>query len=110
MTKSENKDVWDKLGALSALIASVLVPIVIVIVGNSYTSAMKHSENRVKYVELAIGILKTNPSPDTENLRAWAIKVIDNYSEVPMNDKTKDELLRRQLIEAAERIVSKPPK
>jgi len=59
MTTCEKKDVWDKLGALSALIASVLVPVVIVVVGNLYTSAMKQSENRVKYTELAIAILTT---------------------------------------------------
>ncbi len=109
MAKSENKDVWDKLGTLSALIASVLVPIVIVFVGNSYTSEMKHSEIRVKYLELAIGILKTSPSKDTEDIRKWAVKVIDNYSELPMDEKTKNELLRKQLTQAAEGFVGAVP-
>ena len=60
---------------------------------------MKESENRVKYLELAIGILRSPPSEDTENLRVWAIDVMDKYSEVSINQKMKQELAKKRIIQ-----------
>jgi VIT1/CCC1 family predicted Fe2+/Mn2+ transporter len=76
MAEEKKKDIWDKLSSLAALFASVLVPIVIAVIGHSYTSALKESENRVKYTELAISILKDKPEKETNDVRAWAIDVI----------------------------------
>jgi hypothetical protein len=97
MVHEHKKDVWDKMVPLSTLLASVLVPVVLAIVGNSYTSAMKQSENRVKYTELAMNILKEKPSSDTEALRGWAIEVVNQYSGVQMSDRAKTELSRTKL-------------
>jgi uncharacterized protein YjbI with pentapeptide repeats len=97
MTETKKKDIWDKMVSLSTLLASVLVPVVLAIVGNAYTNAMKQSENRVKYTELAMNILKEKPSPDTEALRGWAIEVVNQYSGVQMSDRAKVELSRTRL-------------
>jgi hypothetical protein len=51
----------------------------------------------VKYIELAIGILRETPSPDTKNLRDWAIKVMKNYSEVPISEEMERELRNKKL-------------
>jgi hypothetical protein len=98
MAQSEPRDIWSKITAISALIASVLIPVVVVVVSNLFTSAMKDSENRVRYIELAIGILKSPPSADTDNLRTWAVDVINKHSDVPMDSKTKDELRKNKII------------
>jgi len=98
MEAQKKKDIWDKLTALSALIASVLVPIVLAVVGQAYTSAMKQSENRVKYTELAISILKDKPIPETQDVRAWAIDVVNQYSGVPMSSEVREQLLRSRLV------------
>ena len=98
MEAQKKKDIWDKITALSVLIASVLVPIVLAIVGQAYTSAMKQSENRVKYTELAISILKDKPIPETQDVRAWAIDVVNQYSGVPMSSQVREQLLRSRLV------------
>jgi hypothetical protein len=97
MEPPKNKDIWDKIPAVSALLASVLVPIVLAVIGNAYTNAVKQSENKVKYTELAISILKDKPSQETQDVRAWAIDVINQYSGVPMSAKAKNQLLGNQL-------------
>ena len=76
MEPAKSKDTWDKMSAMSALLASVLVPLVLALVGNAYTYALKQSENRVKYTELAISILKDKPTAETQDVRSWAIDVI----------------------------------
>lgn len=98
MEAQKKKDVWDKLTALSALIASVLVPIVLAVVGQAYTSTLKESENRVKYTELAISMLKDKPTPETQDVRAWAIDVVNQYSGVPMSAQVREQLLRSRLV------------
>jgi hypothetical protein len=98
MDSPKNKDVWDKISSLSALLASVLVPVVLALVGNAYTNALKESENRAKYTELAINILKDKPTQETNDVRAWAIDVINQYSGVPMSAQVKSQLLESRLV------------
>ena len=98
METPKSKDMWDKMSALSALLASVLVPVVLAVVGNAYTNALKQAENRVRYTELAISILKDEPTSETQDVRAWAIDVINQYSGVPMNAQVKSQLLGSRLV------------
>ena len=98
MSEQREKDVWDKANSLSVPIATILIPIVVVIVGNLYSSALKESENRVKYTELAISILKDKPSSENQSIRGWAIEVINQYSGVPMTSEVKKELQNSKLI------------
>lgn len=91
------KDIWDKVSVISVLLASALVPLVVAFVGNAYTSALKQSENRLKYTELAIGILREKPSPDSQDIRSWAVDIINQYSGVPLSRGARQQLLRSQL-------------
>jgi len=97
MEKSKIKDIWDKLTTLSVLFASVLVPVVLAFVGHAYTNALKQAENRVKYTELAISILKEKPTDETKDVRAWAVDVINQYSGVPMSAQVKNQLIGSRL-------------
>lgn len=96
---NDQKDSWDKLKIFTGLIASLLVPIVIAFVGNEYSSALKESENRLRYTELAIEILNEPPLPRNQNIRGWAIDVVNKYSGVPINNETKQEMLDSPILE-----------
>ncbi len=98
---------WGKLKAISALIASVSVPLVIGVVSidynnavnerdsaynvaatkrdSAYNEAASKREMNVRYVEMAIEILAQEPSDDTKALRDWAIHVIQRHSEVELS-------------------------
>lgn len=92
MTSNQPKDRWDKMQAAAALIASVFVPLAVAFVGSSYSNAMKDAENKLRYVELAIGILRAEPNRDTLALRGWAVEVLSSQSSVPLSDEVKRQL------------------
>lgn len=75
----------------------VVIPLAVALGGWWISTAIQESQNRVKYIELAINVLQTPPSSDTPNLRVWAIEVMDNYSEVPLSDELKRELRTKRI-------------
>jgi hypothetical protein len=69
-----------------AIGSTIIIPLTIALVGACVSSAIQESQKRVRYLELAISVLKTPPSTDTENLRSWAIRVMKKYSEVSISE------------------------
>jgi hypothetical protein len=70
-----------------------MIPVVIAISSNQISSSIKEKEIKVKYVEIAVGILKQYPEEDT-NIREWAVAVIQKYAPIPLKEKAKQELLK----------------
>lgn len=97
-------DSGERLKSLSAIIASVFVPLAVVIIANIYAGAMKDSETRIKYVELALAILKSPPATKTD-LREWAIKLINNYSEVKLDSSVRAQLLEEPLLSDVDKFI-----
>lgn len=48
---------FEKLKTLSASIAVIFIPIVIALIGNQYSKAIKEKETQLRLVELSIEIL-----------------------------------------------------
>ena len=88
---------WEKLKVASAVLATVLIPVVIAYVSNEYTNAIKQNEIGQRYVELAVGILLIPPTDTTSHTREWAVAVVNHYSAVPMSDAVQTELTEEQL-------------
>ena len=72
----------------------IITPIVVGLIGHWVSQAVKDREVQGKFVELAVEILRANPTEDTKNLREWAIQIIDIYSGVPFTPKGKEELVK----------------
>jgi hypothetical protein len=70
----------------------VVIPIVVALVAAYVSSAIQKSQKRVKYIEIAVGVLDKKPSPETAAIREWAIQVMAEYSEVAIDDKMKEAL------------------
>ena len=85
---------WAKLDVLSKILAAVLIPIVLAVIGNQYSTAIKERELQGKFVELAVDILREEPTPETDSLRAWATKVIDRYSGINLGMAARERLIR----------------
>jgi hypothetical protein len=92
------KDVWDKMQAVAGLAASVLIPLAVAWVGNGYNKAIKDSENSVKYVELAITILRAEPTEGNESLKAWAVEVVNNHAAIKLSPEAQAELRKRLIV------------
>ena len=86
-------DLWERAKTVSGLIAAVVLPVVVLVVGNLYTSAVKERELEGKFVELAVSILRETPDKQAANLRDWATQVITLYSRVPLSPETRRELI-----------------
>ncbi len=61
------KSWWDKI--IIPLIVPLTIGVVTSVWGFSFSSALKDKELRVKYVEIAVGILREKPSKECEELR-----------------------------------------
>lgn len=94
---TELPQIWEKIKVLSVVIASLTVPVVVAVVGNSYSKEQKDKEIGVRYVELAVEILRAAPSTDNKALRTWAISIVDHYSVLPLPKEAQAELQFEQL-------------
>lgn len=83
------------LGAISGLLAAVVIPVVIAVVGQAYTRAIREREIQGRLVELAIGILKEKPNEENRELRRWAVDVVDRFSGVKFLKKARTDLIER---------------
>ncbi len=83
------KDIWGISQSVVLMLSSIAVPLVIAGIGASYNTSMKDSENRVRYVELAIAQLRSPPTPETAALREWAVEVLDSQSPIKLSSAAK---------------------
>ena len=94
----KHKDAWDKMTAASALVASVLIPMALLIVGNTFSQRQRDAENALKYTELAVQILRSEPTVQTGALRDWAVEVLAKHAPVPLSAKAQDELKAQKVL------------
>lgn len=93
--KPEPLTSWEKWKIISTSISLLLIPILLAFIANVYSESMKESELKVKYLELAVKILQEDPKPESETLRAWAVKLIDQYSDVELDVSTQKGLIKQ---------------
>lgn len=104
---------WQKLEALSKIIAAVFIPLAVAYFGNEVATANKQRDSQTKFVEIATTILSKAPAADqsaeTRNLRQWAVEVIDRYSGVPMSKETATALVQTTALPQATPTSSSQP-
>lgn len=93
---------FETLNKFSPLIATIVIPMVLAIIGNQYTSAVKEREVQGKFVVLAVDILKQKPSDGKRNIREWATNILNKYSGVRLSDAARDDLINNVSFDAAE--------
>ena len=76
MKEGSDKSVsaWEKAKILSVIVASVFIPLAVALSGNWYAKSLKEKDTQARYIELAIGILMKEPTPENEQIRKWAIR------------------------------------
>lgn len=86
-------DITEKFKNVSIAISSIVIPIFVMLVGNQYTNSISEREVHGKFVELGVRILEEEPSDHTQNLRNWAIQILNKHSGIPIDEATRKELL-----------------
>jgi hypothetical protein len=87
------KDCWDKI----KIIFTILTPITIILSGLFINSTLQKNEIKVKYVEIAVRILSSEPTEETSALRNWAIDVLSKNSKVTITDSIMSELRKTSM-------------
>jgi hypothetical protein len=91
--QNEKKDLWDK----AQIIGTLLIPVVFAIFGFFINNTIKEKEIKLQYIEMALGILREEPSQDSIGLRLWAIDVVQKYSIVGFSEEALEELKKSAL-------------
>jgi len=73
-------------------IAAVTVPIATAFIASGFANASARREANVRLTELAVGILRAEPTAATRDIREWAVDVVERYSEVPISAAAKGAL------------------
>jgi hypothetical protein len=86
-----------KIESLSKSFASVVIPVVLLLVGQDLAAAMPR-EIEAKFAGMATSILNKDPgekpSAEVQSLRRWAVEIIDKLSGVPMPKETAAALIQ----------------
>ncbi|WP_124358346.1 hypothetical protein [Pseudomonas orientalis] len=87
-----SSDKLSRIQSYASIFASIAVPLLVALFGWALQS--KTSEDSVKkdYVQIAIKILNTDKEKADEDMRQWAIAVLDKNSPVPFSKDMKDSL------------------
>lgn len=86
------KDRWEIRKDKALTFAGIATPLIVAFIGGLYNANIKESENRVRYVELAIAQLRASPSPETAALRSWAVELLASQAPIPLSPAAKDQL------------------
>ena len=85
----EKSGVGATAGVISA-IGTMLLPFALIYFGHIYKESEEKQGIHEKYVQMAVEILKAESSNENRELRAWAIEVLHEYSEVPIHVEAKE--------------------
>ena|SRR5689334_10397114 len=80
------KDSWDKAEILAKILGAVLLPVITICIAYLLNASIQDRSARVRMIELAVEILKSDPKSATNAnyMRGWAVEVLQKNSEVPL--------------------------
>ena len=97
--KKRTKNLDERLRTIATVLGAVLVPVVVAIVGQSYTAAIQSQQTRARFVELAIEILREDPTNGEEDpLRQWAVDVVNENSGTRLSQTARTALVQSRAL------------
>lgn len=74
-----------------------MIPVAVAYIGNSVNQSLKKSDVNLRMVEVAVDVLKAEPTEKNQSLRDWAVKVIDSHADVKFSQAAREELQKEPL-------------
>lgn len=84
---------FERAKNLATIVSAVAIPIVLALAGYFVQRELSNEGLKKDYVGIAAGILKEDAAKQEPELRAWAVKVLDDNSPVPFSKKAKEGLI-----------------
>ena len=94
------QEALNKLQSVATILSAVAIPIVIAVVGWQVQSSMSSESIKKDYVQMAIGILRDESKRNDEQMRRWAVDVLNKNSPVPFSRDLQDKLAQGAMIVA----------
>lgn len=88
------KDITAKNSRLAwfEAITKMTIPVVILVVGQWFTTAQSESHTKSEYIKMGVSLLATEPNENNKEVRRWAIDLINHYSDVKFTLQAKEEI------------------
>lgn len=91
---NEQEPLYKIIQSIATTLSLIIIPIVVGFMANNYQAEMSRQKLNSEYITLAINILKDEPNKNNQELRRWAVQVIDYYSEIKLSQPVKDNLVK----------------
>ncbi|RLB72341.1 MAG: hypothetical protein DRH06_11545 [Deltaproteobacteria bacterium] len=91
------KDCWDKSLIFFQIAGILVIPAVIAYFGWKVDSTLQKNDIKIKYIEIAVEILKDPPKEETKALRLWAVDVLSEYPTIKFTSEALIELKKSPL-------------
>ena len=82
----------EKLKLWVQIASTIALPVVVFVVGNQVQRSIANQELGKSYVQMAVDVLKAPPTPETAELRQWAVATVDKHSPIPLSKDLRDQL------------------
>lgn len=82
----------EKVKAISVILSSIAVPIVLAAIGWAVQRSLADEGIKKDYVQMALGILRDADRKPDDDLRQWALRVIDKSSPIPFSKDLQEKL------------------
>jgi len=79
-------------------ITIIAIPIIVIWIGSSINKSISEKEIRQEYIKIAVDILRDKPSEETTEIRFWAIEILNEYSEIKLNEESIEQLKRNSIM------------
>jgi hypothetical protein len=87
-----SNETLEKLKLWVQIVSTIAVPVVVFIVGHQVQQTIADQELGKSYVQMAIDVLKASPTPETVELRQWAVATVDKHSPIPLSKELREQL------------------
>lgn len=88
-SQSERLEFWKQI---AQIVSALAIPVVLALIGFFVQRSLADAGLKKDYVQMALNVLNSQPTKENEQLREWAISVLDKNSPVPIPLKLKSQL------------------
>ena len=74
-----------KWQSIATIAASIAIPLILAVFGFLVQRQLATEGLKKDYVQIATSILKENPNGQENELRTWAVEVLDRNAEIPFS-------------------------
>lgn len=89
-----NIDSLERLKLWVQIASTIAVPVVVFVIGHQVQRSIADQELGKSYVQMAIDVLKAPATPETAELRQWAVATVDKHSPIPLSKELREQLKR----------------